>query len=226
MKFHNELNPKIWNADHTLKDDVKDRLLQIVSYFTKDSYIPINVLDARIVGSNASYNYTPFSDLDLHLVVNFEQISDSKELIQALFDLQKTLFNKAHDISIHGVNVELYVEDVNAMTLSNGIYSLFEDKWIKEPEKLTDVPDVDITKETNRWRRVIETALSNGDINVVSNLINRLYMIRKNALSIDGEYSKGNQIFKAIRNDGLLDKLKDRYKELVSKDLSLESLHK
>lgn len=226
MKFHNELNPKIWNADHTLKDDVKDRLLQIVSYFTKDSYIPINVLDARIVGSNASYNYTPFSDLDLHLVVNFEQISDSKELIQALFDLQKTLFNKAHDISIHGVNVELYVEDVNAMTLSNGIYSLFEDKWIKEPEKLTDVPDVDITKETNRWRRVIETALSNGDINDVSNLINRLYMIRKNALSIDGEYSKGNQIFKAIRNDGLLDKLKDRYKELVSKDLSLESLHK
>ena len=226
MKFHNELNPKIWNADHTLKDDVKDRLLQIVSYFTKDSYIPINVLDARIVGSNASYNYTPFSDLDLQLVVNFEQISDSKELIQALFDLQKTLFNKAHDISIHGVNVELYVEDVNAMTLSNGIYSLFEDKWIKEPEKLTDVPDVDITKETNRWRRVIETALSNGDINDVSNLINRLYMIRKNALSIDGEYSKGNQIFKAIRNDGLLDKLKDRYKELVSKDLSLESLHK
>ena len=40
---------------------------------------------------------------------------------------------------------------------------------------------------------------------------------------VDGEFGKGNLIFKAIRNDGLLDELKEKRNEIKSKELSLEN---
>lgn len=49
-------------------------------------------------------------------------------------------------------------------------------------------------------------------------------MIRKNSIAIDGEYGKGNQLFKSIRDLGLLDELKNRTNEVLSQDLSMESL--
>ena len=49
--------------------------------------------------------------------------------------------------------------------------------------------------------------------------------MRKNSIAVDGEYGKGNLIFKEIRNDGLLTQIKDKVKELTSRELSLENNH-
>jgi hypothetical protein len=51
-------------------------------------------------------------------------------------------------------------------------------------------------------------------------------MIRHNGLAIDGEYGKGNQLFKELRSAGLLDKLKNSLNDLLSNRLSLEELNK
>jgi len=48
--------------------------------------------------------------------------------------------------------------------------------------------------------------------------------MRKNSIAVDGEWSKGNQIFKELRNLGLIQQLKDLQKEFTSNMLSLESL--
>jgi hypothetical protein len=227
FQVNDTLNPKIWSGNK-LKPEVKDKLLEIVEEF-KD-YVDIEglkILDAHIVGSNASYNYTDHSDLDLHLIVNFDSLDGSEDIVQALFNSEKKSFNKDYDIDIKGVNIEVYVEDVRSNTMSNGIYSLFEDKWIKEPQRIdVELDDEAIDERVSELTTDIEIALLANDSEIIQNMIDRLYMIRKNGLSVDGEYSIDNQVFKEIRNLGLLDELKDRLHEVRSRELSLENFRK
>ena len=42
--------------------------------------------------------------------------------------------NADYDISIRGVDVEIYVEDIRSTAISNGVYSLYEDRWIRFPK--------------------------------------------------------------------------------------------
>ena len=53
-------------------------------------------------------------------------------------------------------------------------------------------------------------------------MIDKLYIIRKEGLDTEGEYGPSNQLFKEIRNAGLLDNLKDAYRKEISKELTLE----
>lgn len=222
IEIHNELNPKIWDGDK-LDPDVKSKILEIVEEFKEYVEIPMEVVDVHILGSNASYNYTQYSDLDVHIVVNFEMMGDCSEILQSYYDTERSSFNDKYDISIHGVNVEMYVEDIKANTVSNGIYSVYKDEWIKYPEKLDKIPDIDLDPELSETIANVREVLNSNDLGAVKDLINELYLMRKNSLSTDGEYGKGNQIFKEIRNQGLLDELKDEMYRLISQELSLES---
>ena len=226
LNIHDKLNPAIWTEDNKLREDVGKKLNEIVEYFVEGLEVPIDVIDAHIVGSNASYNYSKYSDLDLHIIANFDNVGAPKEILQAYYNSARSSFNKSHDIIVRGVNVEIYVEDVKSTTLSNGIYSLFEKRWIKFPKKLTNVPEIDVGKESSRWESKIKKILASENYDLIKNAINQLYIIRKNSLSVDGEYGKGNQIFKEIRNVGLLDDLKNALTKSKSKILSLESYSK
>lgn len=220
-QINDTLNPKLWDGNK-LKSDVREKLLDIVDEFKDYVDLDIKILDAHIVGSNASYNYTDHSDLDLHVVVNFETLDASEEVVNALFNSEKKSFNDDYDLEMSGVNVEIYVEDVKAATVSNGIYSLFEDRWIKEPVKETVSFDDDaVDAKVEELRPQIVNALNGLDSRVVTDVIDDLYLIRKNGLATGGEYSVDNQVFKSIRNEGLLDKLKDKLLELRSKELSI-----
>lgn len=223
IEVHDELNPKIWNNDK-LDSEVRSKVLEIVNEFKEYIEIPMEIVDIHILGSNASYNYTQYSDLDVHIVVNFEMIGDCDELIQSYYNSERSSFNDKYDISVHGINVELYVEDIKTNTVSNGIYSVYRDEWIKYPMKLDHIPNIDLEPELSETITNISKSLVSNDINKVKNCINELYLMRKNSLSIDGEYGKYNQIFKEIRNKGLLDELKDEMYKLTSQELSLESI--
>lgn len=222
---HDTLNPKIWDRENELLPDVRSKLIEIVEEFKEyvSNDIEMNIIDAHIVGSNASYNYTEYSDLDVHIIVNFEMMGDCSEILQSYCDAERSSFNDKYDISIHGVNVEIYVEDIKANTVSNGIYSVYKDEWIKYPEKLDNIPDIDLDPELSETIANVREVLNSNDLDAVKDLINELYLMRKNSLSTDGEYGKGNQIFKEIRNKGLLDELKDEMYRLTSQELSLES---
>ena len=222
LEVHSNLNPKLWTSSAELLPDVERKLFDIVDAFTESMSIPIDIIDARLVGSNASYNYTQYSDIDLHIVANFEAIDVDSEVLQSAYNLEKSSFNKTYDISIHGLDVEVYIEDVRASTVSNGIYSLYLHRWIKFPKKI-DVPDVDVSRETSVWERRIDTAVGgNGDD--ARNLLNSIYLVRKNSLEVDGEFGKGNVLFKELRNLGLLDKLRSKITQSDSKRLSLEGI--
>ena len=66
------LNPKLWHDDH-LKPKLREKFLKIAKAFT-DFLLPIidvDVRDVTLTGSNANYNWTDKSDIDLHIVIDF-----------------------------------------------------------------------------------------------------------------------------------------------------------
>jgi len=222
VELHETLNPKIWNSDNTLREDVRDKLNEVVDEFAASIDLPLTILDAHIVGSNASFNYTEYSDLDLHCIVNFKSIDADPAITEAWMWAQKALFNEKYDIAVRGVPVEIYVEDVGANTVSNGIYSLFNEEWIKFPEPIVvEVDEAAVNAKVNELLPEIAQVLLSNDLDEVQGLIDDLYLMRKNGLATDGEYGVGNQTFKELRNEGYLDQLKDKVAELRSKELSI-----
>lgn len=220
---NDELNPALWNKDKKLIPEVRQKILDLVDevkQYLDD--IDLKVLDIQLVGSNANYNYTDKSDVDVHIITNFDSYGTPEETVAALMQSNKTNFNNAYDINYKGYNVEIYIQDVKSSTLSKGVYSVLNDEWIKLPEKI-DIPEVDLEPELSEYKKEIKKAIEDNDSDYISKIIDELYLLRRNALMVDGEFGKGNLIFKAIRNDGLLDELKEKRNEIKSKELSLEN---
>lgn len=223
-----ELNPKLFDSLGSLRNEVRSKILDIVDEFLSQVEIPNDkkfpLYDIILVGSNAGYNYTPTSDLDIHIVTNYEEVSRCcPECVALLFDADRRLFNSSYDLSIYGITAEIYVEDINANTESNGIYSVLNKEWIKYPDK---IPMIVLDQDDSEYVEILEkaeflladSATTSEEIN---EFINSLYLIRKYSLSTDGESGTGNLIFKKLRSDGVLDELKDRRDNLLSQELSL-----
>lgn len=196
FEIHKTLNPKLFNIeDSTLKKDVRERLIEIADLFVenlKENNVPIKVIDYWLLGSNAAYNYGEFSDIDLHIIVNTDIVEDSN-ILKLLYDYIKSSFNKNYNILVKGQEVEIYLEDANTTSVSNGIYSLKKDKWVKTPKKEDPTTyDIESTEEYKRWKSIYKN-LKDTEI---EDFINNLYLLRKESLSKEGEYGLGNLIFK------------------------------
>lgn len=222
IEVHDKLNNKIWNGTE-LRKEVRDKILEIVSYFTSELEIELPVLDIYLVGSNASYNYTDKSDLDVHIITNFNLLDSSEEILQAYYRIETSNFNKNYNVSIHGVDIELYIEDVESSAVSNGIYSIYKEEWIKFPEPI-DIDEFDTSKDVIELSNEIRKAIASNSFDNVKNELDKIYLMRKESIANEGEYGYGNQLFKDLRNLGLIDKLKEKYKEFKSEELTLENL--
>jgi hypothetical protein len=222
VSFHKELNPKLWE-DNKLDPEVRDQLLLIAEDFVE--YLGISnlkVRDVTISGSNAAYSYTPHSDLDLHVLVDFNELPNN-EVYQELFTAKKTLYNDAHDITVRDVPVELYVQDTNNPVQSLGEYSIVQDKWIRIPKKRRANFDQAATKlKYEKLGELIELALASKDPKRVSDTIAIVKRYRKSGLDRAGEFGPENLAYKAVRKQGLVQALHDLKAQLHTEKLSIE----
>lgn len=237
IEKHEELNPALFNEDATLKTEVKDKINEIVDEFLKDFIeveVDLKVKDIILTGSNASYNYTKDSDLDIHIIADISEMEDTAHLYKVIYDAYKSAFNKKFDIELNSVPVEIYVETQDTPLVSNGIYSIINDAWVKEPTK-ESIPEVDqeaIDKAFKPWEKRYKVLLTKIDDELkdeseIDSFIDKLYELRQKGLAEDGEYSIGNLVFKEMRNLGYLDNLKELRHKVIAQRLSLhESLEK
>lgn len=218
-----KLNPLLFNEDKALKPEIKSKIEEIVKVFLDYLQVDIRVADIRLVGSNASYNYNVNSDLDIHITTDVASISDPEIIARLYFDAAKKNFKDDYDIKIKGIEVELYVEDINTTSVSNGIYSVTKDKWIKEPVVIEE-PTEDVKREARKIEREIVNSIKKAkDADELTKVVDDLYLMRKDALSTGGEMSAGNLAFKALRNKGILTRVKNTLHTDQAKELSLES---
>lgn len=222
MKFQDTLNTKLWDLEtNDLQPEVKSKLEEIADAFIEYIEIPQDaILDMVITGSSASYNYNEHSDLDLHIIVDYDKIHDDCPLVEGYLGALKNTFNKEHDIFIHGVPVELYAEQKDQGTVHNGLYSL-NTGWIDEPQKIPPTDnDAAVEAKFNEIKEMVDKC---NDSEEADELLDKIYNMRKAGLAEAGEFCTENLAFKKLRNEGCMDKLRQLKKEKIDKQLSLES---
>jgi hypothetical protein len=227
IAFHDKLNPDIWKPDGKMKPDVWIALNRIANEFIKYLEIPKkSVLDIIFLGGNAGYNYTQYSDIDLHLVLDPDKLPDCRKYIDNYLFNAKELWNKNHDIFVKGKEVEMYAElPAQSRKKGQGVYSLKENKWLQEPEKVRPAFDEDyIQSKVTRLSREIDhlTDGVNDSIESLKRMKNKLKRMRTGALEKGGEFSPDNIVFKELRNTGKIQQIYDRIIELFDDELGLE----
>jgi hypothetical protein len=229
------LNSKIWTnpenpSETKMKEDIRLNLIEIADAFIDFLGYDIFIQDITMTGSLANYNWSNFSDIDLHIMYDYKESGPEEELFKDLFKLKKTLFNSTHNITVKGYDVELYVQDINEPHYSTGVYSVLYDEWIEEPEKEKIKIDTDIIKDkVNQWTDLIDTLIDNADnnedleisVDKINDIKDRLKKYRQTGLEKEGEYSYENLVFKFLRRNGYIQKLFDFQNELLDKKLSL-----
>jgi len=232
-KNQNKLNPLVFGEDEKVDTEVKDLLLKIASYFWEGLELPQPFDDVRLTGSSVNYNYTPTSDIDLHIIVDFNKF-DNPELVKKYFDEAKINWNRVHDLKLGKQNIEIYIQDSNEKHTSSGVYSLMNDEWIDKPSyENVEVSDKDIEKKAKIFKQQIDKLVKTGknnpekSIELINKIKERLKNFRQTGLDKSGEYSLENLAFKNLRNTGYLEKLSNLKNTLVDKTLSLtESIDK
>lgn len=116
-------------------------------------------------------------------------------------------------------------EAVNHNALvSNGMYSVLDDKWIKEPV-VTEVPEVnqeEIDKALAPWLLRYNEIIKSPTIESIESFMDDLYKARQTSIATEGEYNPINHAFKSLRAAGNLDNLRELKIALKEKELSLE----
>lgn len=231
------LCPKVWNTNtSTLFDHVSEKLKKIAQNFIDSLEFKIKVKDIILTGSLANYNWNDLSDIDLHIVIDFDELPDNlEETFKDYFDSKKNVWNETHDINIFGHEVELYIQDINEPHHSSGIYSITNRDWIKKPKKLSN-EDIDydfITKKACEFIDKIEKVKSlykSGEYEKAivkgDKLKDKLKSFRKTGLSSEGEMSNENLVFKSLRNEGYIDILHDIKRLSLDKKMSLTEAFK
>ena len=235
--FHlkDELNPKIWkssgNDEKTMNPKVRARLLDIAYEFIEFLKVDVVVSDIIMTGSLANYNWSTFSDIDLHLLVDFNQFPESQlPLYTELFTLKKTMYNDNHNITIYGYEVELYIQNESETHFSSGVYSVLHDEWINKSKKENVEIDTNLIKnKASKWMEIIDGALENAQdepLDDAKKLIqkykDKIKKYRTCGLEKDGEYSDENLVFKVLRRNGYMQKLFDFENEYTDKKLSIK----
>ena len=226
VTFHNELNPKLWNKN-LLRPEVKKQLKIIADDFLQELGISgLDVKDITISGSNAAYSYTQHSDLDLHILVDMSDMPNN-DVYRELFNAKKTIYNDMHDIKIHGIPVELYVQDSREPVISLGEYSVMNDDWKRIPTKRRSDFDQTATKQKyNKILSLIEIALKSRKYSKVKHIIDTIKRYRQAGLDKGGEFGPENLAYKMLRSQGYITKLYDLRDKLHSEKLTVETMYK
>jgi hypothetical protein len=222
--FHKDLNPDLWNDQRELRPEVRLALFKIARAFVEFINVDdLRLTDITLSGSNASYNYNDNSDIDLHLIADVN--SPCAADLQELFLAKKSLFNDQHDISILGHDVEVYVQMNDQTHISNGVYSIYDNRWLKKPGHIQVQPDV--TNIEHKYKQLdndIQQAIDSGDAATMHKLKSKIKKMRQAGLEKNGEYGVENLTFKLLRNTGAMDRLFDASVDATDKQLSLRQL--
>lgn len=228
------LNPKVWeNADEPekakMKSEVQKALEKIADNFIEYLGDDVFVQDVILTGSLANFNWSEFSDFDLHIIIEFDEYGKNKDLYKDLFDLKKFVFNNSHDIKIYGYDVELYAQDEKESHYASGVYSLTNKEWVKIPKKEKFDLDQNVLSEkikcwVEKIERAIKTSETDDDKDILDKAKDKLKEYRKSGLEKDGELSYENLVFKFLRRSGHIEKLFDLKNKILDKQLSVERI--
>lgn len=225
LKSNDKLNPKLWDKNDKLDPEVWRALDRIGKEWAQFAKIPKSAIkDVTITGGNANYNYTKYSDIDLHLIVDKSAI-DCPSVLDEYLQAKKQLWALTHDVTVKGQPVELYAQDYkDSWKEGQGIYSMKQQKWLQKPTPYKiDRNHPEVIRKTKELMYQIDSLIgaNSNDMQAFKNIKGRLKGMRSAAIEKGGEYAPENLVFKELRNRGYLDKMNKYLRDLEDQDLSL-----
>jgi len=225
-----DLNQKIWNHSDSVRPGVKGALMGIVDEFMEGLDLGIDPDDVIITGSIANYNWSKFSDIDLHILLDFKGINDNEELVKHFFDAVRSNWNKLHDIRVKGHEVEIYVQDINEPHISTGVYSLVNDRWLVTPKKVKPQLDratstkkmLQYGREIDKLAALYDSGSADEAFALATKLKEKIKKMRRAGLDRTGIYSPENLAFKMLRRSGDIEQLFSIYTKAYDEIHSLD----
>jgi hypothetical protein len=232
LDYHDELNPKLWTHNegrYALKPEVMDAINKIADRFIEALKVPhYAIKNVVLTGSNCNYNWTKLSDIDIHLLVDLSGCDGCSIDIEDCMQAKKSLWNAQHEVSIYGHPVELYATtQPEHLVGAAGAYSLMNQDWIQIPphEKFSYNSEI-IKKKADEIAKQIDHLVdsSANDYGSLRDLNVRIGRLRQSGLEKGGEFGLENLVFKTLRNNGYIDKLRKQIVNAEDHDLSLREL--
>ena len=231
FKIKETLNPKIFDREQQMYKEIRKRLLMIADDFFETLDIGyVEISDIILTGSLANFNWSRFSDVDLHILLDFGDVDENEELVRSYFNSKKNLWNEKHNITVKGYDVELYVQDQDEPHVASGVYSVLWDKWNVKPER--ENFQIDNKRIKEKANSLIDTIkhffelYKGGDydklIRSIKTLKEKIKKMRQTGLDREGEYSYENITFKVLRRMEFLDKLSELETLAYDKSLTLD----
>jgi len=218
FRIKESLNPKLWD-NFEINGEVREDLLKIAQDFYESTELKADVKDIILTGSLANYNWSEkYSDYDLHILIDFNDINQDVELVKKYADSVKNIWNKNHDIKIKGYEVEVYIQDISEEHTSSGVFSLLNNKWKVKPEKIEFTPDEDMIAEKGKSVMMLVDDLEDevdedkydAFVEKVQKVWDKVKNYRKSGLESEGgELSIGNLVFKLLRRNKYIEKIMD-----------------
>ena len=230
LTINSTLQPDVWSKGE-LDTLVSEKLMQIATKFFEDLDLKgINIDDTTFTGSLANYNWTQYSDVDLHILVDYKKVDDNIELVKNFFNAKTGLWNRMHKILVNNYEVELYVQDTNEEHHSTGVYSIKNNEWLSEPERVEPEVNTDMVKrKIKSFVDMIERVEDDYDdknyeeaYEAAISLAGKIKKFRKAGLEDKGEYSTENLAFKYLRNKEFIKTLYDVRNKSYDKMMSLD----
>jgi len=207
--YNDTLNPKIYDESDNMRPEVHAALIAVTKNFLVDLDLPNMVVhDIILTGSSANYNWTKFSDIDLHLISDVDIFADP-HMAAKYFTAAKNVWNNRHDVDIRGLDVEVYIEDNDEHNESLGRFSVMNDDWITKPDHNTPVFDEEaVNRKVKYIMKEIDMLMQDDDlVTDIQHLKEKIWLMRGEGLARAGEYSVENLTFKVLRNMGYLNKI-------------------
>ncbi len=222
VAYKKQLSPDLWE-DGKIIERIKQKLIKIGKDFYEDLDVDTELLDIYFTGSMCNYNYSSDSDIDVHIIIDFEDVSDNMKLVKKAMDGQRFIWNLRHNIVIKGHDVELYVQDSGEKHTASSIYSLLSDKWIVEPkynppavdQKFVDMKydakayDIDELEKLSKDEDLVDPYECEVYYDKAKEMKAKIMKSRKEGLDLNGEFSIDNLVFKKLRKNGKIKKLID-----------------
>ena len=217
FELKDELEPSIWQGD-VLNPEIREKLNEIsLDFWEKTGLKHVNIVDIIVTGSIANYNWTQYSDIDLHIIVDLRDVDENTELAAQFFRYMSANWNSLHRIMIKGHEVEVYVQDVNEVHASTGMYSVTNNYWTVKPSKtkaqfdeeaisrkaevmMGKIDSVEESYDVGRYQEAYDGAIGTRE---------KIRSMRKCGLESAGEFSVENLVFKVLRRNGYLGKLSE-----------------
>lgn len=225
--YNDTLCPALWNESLQLDPAVRSGLLKVAEDFYEKTGFKAPIIDIYLMGSIANYNWTPDSDADIHIIIDYDQLQMPKDTAKEVVRTVASQWNSEHEVTVKGHKVEINLQNAKEQKPHvTGIYSLKSGQWIRQPvHQNVQINKMLVQTKYKAMKKYVEAVINSGDRDAMKQAKKYIDAFRQYGLDTSGELSVENIVFKALRAKGLLTQLKNSIVQVYDKEMTVREVN-